>query len=48
LVSVSDKRITVSDDGMGLFGIGELVDELGGRLSITSNCNGTTVEVALP
>ena len=47
-VQISDCKIVVSDDGQGLYGISELVEELGGALSITSTSNGTKVEIDLP
>jgi signal transduction histidine kinase len=47
-VEISRTKITVKDDGLGMFGIGELVDEIGGRMHIDSNGHGTKVEIALP
>ena len=47
-VQISDCKIVVSDDGQGLYGISELVEDLGGALSITSTSNGTKVEIDLP
>lgn len=47
-VSIEPKRIKVSDDGQGLFGISEQVAELGGTMSISCNQNGTVVEIRLP
>ena len=47
-VQISRTKITVKDDGLGMFGIGELVDEIGGRMHIDSNGHGTKVEIALP
>ena len=47
-VSIEPKRIKVSDDGQGLFGISEQVAELGGAMSINCNQNGTMVEIKLP
>ena len=47
-VQISDCKIVVADDGHGLHGISELVEELGGALSITSTSQGTKVEIDLP
>jgi len=47
-VEISHCKIVVSDDGQGLHGISELVEELGGALSITSTSLGTKVEIDLP
>lgn len=47
-VEISHCKIVVSDDGQGLHGISELVEELGGALSITSTSHGTKVEIDLP
>lgn len=47
-VLVQDKRIVVTDDGMGLFGVSELVSELGGQIEISTSSAGTKVEINLP
>ena len=47
-VEISRTRITVTDDGLGMFGVGELVDELGGNMKVGSDRNGTRVEITLP
>ena len=47
-VAITDHLITVKDDGQGLHGVSELVDELGGILQISSTKNGTKVEIRLP
>ena len=47
-VSVEDHRIVVTDDGMGLFGVSELVSELGGEMHISISDTGTKVDINLP
>lgn len=48
VVNLSEKRICVQDDGQGLYGISELVSEIGGLMKISSNESGTKVEIELP
>ena len=40
--------IIVSDDGQGLFGVGELVDSLGGKMEVYTGAKGTKVEIRMP
>ena len=47
-VEIGRGKITVKDDGQGLHGIGELVEELGGTLHIDSSRYGTRVEIQIP
>ena len=46
-VEISRGKITVKDDGHGLHGVSELVEELGGTLHIDSTRYGTRVEIEL-
>jgi signal transduction histidine kinase len=48
IVDLSEHRISVQDDGQGMYGVSELVDEVGGEIAITSNRTGTKVEITLP
>jgi signal transduction histidine kinase len=45
---VESHLITVSDDGQGMRGVCELVDELGGTINVMSKKSGTKVEIRLP
>jgi len=45
---VEPHLITVSDDGQGMRGVSELVDELGGTINVSTKKSGTTVEIRLP
>ena len=47
-LEITDHSLIVSDDGIGLFGISELVDELGAQLEISSTKAGTKVEIHFP
>ena len=47
-LSISDEVIVVSDDGQGLFGVGELVESLGGKMNVFTGVNGTKVELRMP
>ena len=47
-VEISKQKITVKDDGQGLHGVSELVEELGGKLHIDSTRYGTKVEIDIP
>ena len=47
-LSISDEVIVVSDDGQGLFGVGELVESLGGKMNVFTGANGTKVEIRMP
>ena len=47
-LSISDEVIVVSDDGQGLFGVGELVESLGGKMNVLTGANGTKVEIRMP
>ncbi|MFM8621550.1 MAG: sensor histidine kinase [Candidatus Nanopelagicaceae bacterium] len=47
-VEVSEHLISVSDDGQGMHGISELVEALGGSLTVNTSKNGTRVEIRLP
>ena len=47
-ISIGDEVIVVSDDGQGLFGVGELVESLGGKLNVITGANGTKVEIRMP
>jgi NarL family two-component system sensor histidine kinase LiaS len=46
-VTLEDKCISVSDDGQGFFGVCELVEQLGGKLEVTTTPKGTRVEIRL-
>ena len=48
VIELSRHRICVQDDGQGMYGVSELVDEFGGAMAITSNRIGTKVEITLP
>ncbi len=48
VVELSKHRISVQDDGQGMYGVSELVDDVGGMMAITSNRAGTRVEITLP
>ena len=47
-VDISEHLIVVSDDGQGMHGVSELVEDMGGHLTVTTNKNGTRVEIELP
>ena len=47
-IEIKEKSILVSDDGQGLFGVGQLLDETGGTLEIRTSHLGTEVEITLP
>lgn len=47
-IAVTKHQITVSDDGQGMHGVSEMVDQLGGTMQITSTKFGTKVEIELP
>ena len=47
-VEISDSLISVSDDGQGMYGVAELVEEIGGTLKVTISSKGTKVEIGLP
>ena len=47
-VEIEDSKISVSDDGLGMLGLGELVAECRATMNVISNQNGTKVEITLP
>jgi signal transduction histidine kinase len=47
-LEISENSIVVSDDGVGLFGVSKLVEEIGAKLEISSKKDGTRVEILLP
>jgi signal transduction histidine kinase len=47
-LTVTEHEIVVSDDGQGLFGVGELVESLGGKMSVFTGAFGTRVEIRMP
>ena len=47
-LEIGDHSILVKDDGQGMHGISEIVEELGGQLHISSGSTGTQVEIRLP
>ena len=47
-VEISEHLISVSDDGQGMHGISELVENLGGHMNVTTSKSGTRVEISLP
>ena len=47
-VEIGDSLISVSDDGQGMFGVAELVEEIGGTLEVSISSKGTKVEIGLP
>lgn len=47
-LEISEHSILVRDDGQGMRGISEIVEELGGQLLVTSQSTGTQVEIRLP
>ena len=47
-VDISEQLIVVSDDGQGMHGVSELVENLGGYITVTTSSNGTRVEIRLP
>lgn len=44
-LEITEDSLIVSDDGVGLFGVSELADQLGARLEISSSKEGTKVEI---
>jgi signal transduction histidine kinase len=44
-LEITGDSLIVSDDGVGLFGVSELADQLGARLEISSSKEGTKVEI---
>ena len=48
LIEVTDKTIVVSDDGVGLAGVSQIVDELDGQMQIESNRMGTKIKIQIP
>jgi NarL family two-component system sensor histidine kinase LiaS len=46
-LTVHENEIVVSDDGQGLFGVGELVESLGGKMNVLTGANGTKVEIRM-
>lgn len=46
-LTVHENEIVVSDDGQGLFGVGELVESLGGKMNVFTDANGTKVEIRM-
>jgi len=44
-LEITEDYLIVSDDGVGLFGVSELADQLGARLEISSSKEGTKVEI---
>ena len=47
-LKVTEHLIQVSDDGQGMHGVAELVEQIGGTMHITSNKSGTCVEIRIP
>jgi signal transduction histidine kinase len=47
-IDLTEHQISVQDDGQGMYGVSELVDEIGGEMRITSNKSGTKVEIKIP
>lgn len=47
-LEIAEDSLIVSDDGVGLFGVSELVEQLGARLEISSSKAGTKVEIHFP
>ena len=47
-LTVKEDLIVVSDDGQGLFGVGELVESLGGKMTVFTGASGTRVEIRMP
>ena len=47
-LDISENELSVSDDGMGFFGIAELVEKLGGAISVSTSSKGTKVGITLP
>ena len=48
VIDLNAHRICVQDDGQGMYGVSELVDEIGGEMKISCNKTGTKVEIELP
>ena len=48
IVNLKPHLISVQDDGQGIYGVSELVEEIGGEMKISSNRSGTRVEITLP
>lgn len=44
-LEITEDYLIVSDDGVGLFGVSELADQLGASLEISSSKEGTKVEI---
>jgi len=44
-IEITEDYLIVSDDGVGLFGVSELANQLGARLEISSSKEGTKVEI---
>ena len=47
-VDIQEKLIVVSDDGQGMLGIAESVENLGGQIYVSTNKSGTRIEIRLP
>lgn len=47
-LEVSEHTIIVKDDGQGMRGVSEIVESLGGEISVTARSSGTKVEISLP
>ena len=47
-VDIQDKLIVVSDDGQGMLGVAESVENLGGQIFVSTNKSGTRIEIRLP
>ena len=47
-VDIAEKLIVVSDDGQGMLGVAESVENLGGQIFISTNKSGTRIEIRLP
>lgn len=47
-VDITEKLIVVSDDGQGMLGIAESVENLGGEIFVSTTKSGTRIEIRLP
>ena len=47
-VDIAEKLIVVSDDGQGMLGVAESVENLGGQIFVSTNKSGTRIEIRLP
>ena len=47
-ISIAENLISVEDDGHGMYGVAELVEQIGGAMFVKTSKSGTRVEISLP